>query len=69
MELTQLSLNVQNMWRLTCGNSKWLNELQLNEYLLWVNMSDQIVLQETIKLTSYLITHHQLDVEVIFVLR
>ena len=65
MELTQLSLNVQNMWHLTCGNFKWLNELQLDEYLLWVNMSDQIVLQKTIKLTSYLITHHQLYVEVI----
>ena len=65
MELTQLSLNVQNMWHFTCGNLKWLNELQLDEYLLRVYMSDQIVLQETIKLTSYLITHHQLDVEVI----
>ena len=65
MKLTQLSLNVQNMWHLACGNFKWLNELQLDEYLLWVNMSDQIVLQETIKFTSYLITHHQLDVEVI----
>ena len=54
------------MWLWSLRYFERLDKLHLDEYLSGVNMSCSIAFEVIIKLLSFLVPNHQLDVDVLF---